>query len=333
MGKLSFLSNLTLLENKPTGSAPKTTGATPLNPEAADLRLFKDGRIYPSSDLVKEFDLEYRPKSTKADQRGFGFDLVDSRKFYNYPKEAPAIMMLAALSKGESKVDLFGTTNYQADKETPNSSVLEQGAATRGKDLIEELVAIYGYESVDALFGEERFVDLKIVRQQPIKTNDDIYHVMKKVVRGPRKGEDEPVRRENLTLFPLIVKGGEYDEEAEGGSEVQETPATPQGNVQPQDSVPGPVDAGNQNNTPVSQPAVYQTPAGTSVNQLLAPQHPVAQVQQVQAPVHPVTQQPQQMQQAPQGWTPPTQEAQAPQQPSPMDPPAKPKNNLANLIS
>lgn len=214
MSNLDFLKNLSLLgETKEMLTrASEARTKVDVTPTDADIRIFKDGRVFPSKELVEEFDLEYRPKNTDPSQRGNGFDIIDSREFHQYPKDNPAIMFITAVPKKEPKVDLFGTSMYD-DEGNPIKSVLTQGASTRGKEIIETLSSLYGLDK-DKMFEETGYIDLIILRDYKLTTPNNIYYIMKKVARGERKGELEPIRREHLTLMPLVVKGSSYDPNA-----------------------------------------------------------------------------------------------------------------------
>jgi hypothetical protein len=225
MSIFNFLSNQSLASNqvKPAAAVTAARGASK-NPTEADIRVFRNGSVYPSLALILADELSYLPKG--SDGLAFGYDVVNSKQFLNTQAWEQAVLFIAKVDKTSPKVDLFGRTTYDADG-TPGD-VAHQGAATYGKDLIETLKAVYGYEIPEG----EAFVDLKIVTDFQFNTPDNIYFIPKPVARGERKGEIELVRRENLTLNVLMPL-----------SMVQaETGAVEAQNVE-DDAIPVPIDA------------------------------------------------------------------------------------------
>lgn len=224
-----FLKNVQLVQNKsavPTKGRAKRTG-TPVTPTGMTIRLFKDGKAYPSQELVDKFALEYTPKS--SEERGNGLDVIRSDKYPNYPKEAPKTIFIAVTPRSEGRVDLFGSCNYVTPKDiekdatlvegNPVSSVTEQGSPTFGRDeLIPMLKDIYGFEFEEG----QRFVDLEIGTDVQLTTEDGIYYFPKMVSRGADKGKSTLVRRENTPLMPLgIVDRGTTQETAETSVETE----------------------------------------------------------------------------------------------------------------
>lgn len=194
---LDFLRNVSLEESPARQTRTSSVDHAPTN--GADLRLFKDGKIYPSAELVEECNLEYVEKD--AEEVGNGFDIVDTKEFPNYPEGQPRLVMIALTPKNNAKVDLFGSVGYEEDG-TPKKSVLEQGSSTTGKWLIELLEDVYG----DELFPEGiKYVDLVINSEFGLTNENNIYHMPKVVTRGEKKGEVKYERRTNTTLWPLTI--------------------------------------------------------------------------------------------------------------------------------
>lgn len=192
MNDLSFLSNFSL----PAGDQKirvehKKQEHIPVN--GADLRVFRDGRVYPSQALVDKYNLEYQPKG--AEVPGFGLDVVDSIQWAMYPKGAPRVVFVAAVSRHLPKVDLFHRTTYNEDG-TPVNTVQTQG--NKNIQLVESLKAV-------GLFANEadRFVDLRVATEYPVTSPDGIYYLPKTVERGSDKGKPTYQKRENITLYPL----------------------------------------------------------------------------------------------------------------------------------
>jgi len=191
---LDFFTDISL-----TASEVKTRGTIDTTPvPGSHLRLFKDGRLFPSEELVKTHNLEY---VDKGEVTGNGFDIIDSKKSPHYPQESPRVVMIALVSKSLPKVDLFGSVGYNKDG-TPKTSVLTQGSSTTGKWLITLLEEVYEEELFS---GENRFVDLVVNEQFGVTTPNNIYQMPKTTSRGTNKGEITYQRRTDTTLWPLTV--------------------------------------------------------------------------------------------------------------------------------
>ncbi len=202
---LDFLNDITLneevVEMKENKGPTKGRVATPRNPtNGADIRLFKDGSIYPSQALKDEFDLEYR---NKDEEGGKAFDCFEAHNWRAYPKTLPNIVLIAAVSKDAPKTDIFGSTKFNEDG-SPTSTVLEQGAATFGKKLIEMVAAVTG-STHEMMFTGKNYIDLMIVRDRAIATESGIYLFPKTVSRGKDVGAMTYERRENAAPMPLMV--------------------------------------------------------------------------------------------------------------------------------
>jgi hypothetical protein len=196
MNMFEFLKDLGNAEVT-SGKEERKSTKQELNPtNGADIRLFKDGRIFPSAELVEEFDLEYTDKDAST---GNGFDVIDTRQWAGWKAEVK-ILLIAAVNKSKAKVDMFSATNYNEDG-TAVSSVLTQGATTFGKKLITMLQEVYTEE----LFGEKNHVDLTIARGYDMSTEDGIYYIPKAMIKGEKKGTAKVVRREYSNLYPLVI--------------------------------------------------------------------------------------------------------------------------------
>lgn len=168
----------------------------------ADLRLFSDGAIYPSATLITLDELEYQPKDSGKPE--YGYDVFLSTEWTQYPQEAPAIVCIAKVSKHYSRVDLFSKAKYNTDGTAKNSVSLQR--QTSGEELIKMLEAAY-CENEETLFqGGKTFVDLKIVKNTPVKAvSNGIYLIPKKFVKGEKAGQTLYERRENITVYALQV--------------------------------------------------------------------------------------------------------------------------------
>lgn len=218
MSIFNFLANQSLAENATAvKQAPSAPRGVAKNPTDADLRVFRNGSVYPSLALIEKDNLAYLAKGVEGDANGY--DVTNSAQFINTQAWAQAVLFISLIDKSAAKVDLFGRTTYAEDG-TP-SDVATQGAATFGKDLLEQLKVVYGYEIPEG----ENFVDLKIVEDFNFATPDGIYYLPKPVARGERKGQIELVRREGIklnVLVPLSVFNAEQGTEIAADS--TETP-------------------------------------------------------------------------------------------------------------
>ncbi len=180
----NFLRNVTLVD---TGRLrqPKEK-----NPTGIAVRVFASGEVYPSQELVDKYNLEYLNKDVEGN---FGIDIVDS---INWTPTAtfPRMIMFGFTPKKEAKVDLFGSCRWNDDG-TPKSTVLTQGAKS---EVLLDLVRQMGY-----LNDEQKYVDLQIVEEFPVKTENGIAYIPKIMERGEKKGEQTYERRENVTFYPV----------------------------------------------------------------------------------------------------------------------------------
>jgi hypothetical protein len=211
MINFDFLKNVQIEEHtrKVSTSTREKKEFNPIN--GADLRVFKDGRIFPSVEFANRHNLEYQNRD--SEDQGNGLDIFRSSKWDQY-KGDTEIMIIAVVPKSEAKVDAFGSTKYNEDG-TPKASVLEQGNATFGKQLVEDLREVYSIN-----FEESDYVDLTIYNHS-FKTSNEIYFFPKTIVRGENKGKDDYIRREKTTPYPLVIFTPELNSSPEA-EEVQE---------------------------------------------------------------------------------------------------------------
>lgn len=198
MKGLEFLRNASLAANEVVKPAvARTTTAKARNPETADIRVYKDGSVYPSAALVTEFDLAYRNKETAGGQ---AFDVFKSTQYLNtqsWPAE-DSVVFIAAVDRKLPKTDLFSGSKFDENGD-PKQDVLTQGANTFGKELLEYVKEVYETEP-----NEDGYIDLVILRDIPFNTPDGIYFIPKTVSRGEKKGETTLERRDLITLYPLV---------------------------------------------------------------------------------------------------------------------------------
>lgn len=201
MKGLDFLKKASLVANEVVKPAvARTTTAKNRNPENADIRVYRDGSVYPSAALVTEFNLAYVGKDVAP--KGQAFDVFESAKYINTQSWEDKVLFIAAVDRSLPKTDLFSGSKYDENGE-PTADVLTQGANTFGKELLTMLKDTYGIEIAED--AEQNYIDLVILRDIPFNTPDNIYYVPKVVSRGNNKGQSDLVRRENITLYPLVT--------------------------------------------------------------------------------------------------------------------------------
>jgi signal recognition particle subunit SEC65 len=175
-------------------SAPKTKGGpAKINriPEGLAIRVYKDGRVYPSDSAVEQFNLEYLNKDSEELQ--LGFDIVNSNNWTQYPSEAPSVLFLSPVAKTAPKVDLFGSVRYNEDG-TPKNTVKEQ--ASKNEDLLNAVQDIFGIVVED-------YVDLQFITDNTLTV--EVAYLPKTVARGPEKGQIKTERRENVVMYPMSL--------------------------------------------------------------------------------------------------------------------------------
>lgn len=207
-----FLKTMEVKEvDKPAASAPVSKIPAP----GSHLRLFPDGSVYPSAELVALHSLEFQPQGSAQPENGYDvFTSSDWEQYGNSSAKAQPFVCLALVSKHHSKVSLFSQTKYNADQ-TPKSSVLTQ-KTNSGEELIQALKAVYLDSPDGDLFEGKAYLDLIIgIGHALPKTATGIYHIPKQFQRGKEKGKPTYVRRENISVFPVII------------AESQDAPAAP----------------------------------------------------------------------------------------------------------
>ena len=207
---------------------PKGRVAVVRNPEGLRLRVFSNGKVFPSAELVEKYKLEYAPKDSTDEV--FGFDVFKSTDWPMFPmnESTPKFVFIAPTQKSSPRVDLFGQVAYNEDG-SPKTSVLEQGGSF-GLTILEMIKDIYGIEVAK---GES--IDLEINEDVVVKSPNGVYYIPKTIARGENKGEQTVVRRELISVMPLVPVVGEVSttaiEEVEVASinteipEIEETPA------------------------------------------------------------------------------------------------------------
>lgn len=196
------------------------------NPTTADIRIWGDGSVYPSQELIEKYSLNFTDRildeatgKWKNEAGGFGFDVFDTK---NYAAIQNArFVAIAVAPRSEGRIDLFGSCSYHSPKDAaegtlpegayvgqPVVSVFDQGSNTFGKGLLVMLNEVYG-----VTLNEDGYIDLKITGvpdqngvEQPFRNpnNSPIYMIPKVVSKGEKAGEPTYVRRENSEIWALL---------------------------------------------------------------------------------------------------------------------------------
>ena len=160
--------------------------------EGTIIRVWANGSIFPSPELVVKLDLEYSKANTNN-----GLDVFAFSKMPNAPKVGQDCIMISAVAKSAPKVDLFSSCKYDENGQ-PKSSVLTQGGGTFGEEFIVMIKEVYGIE-----IPKGTYLDLEVKLDISPKVSPIVY-LPKTVDRGPKKGQLDVARRENITIYPLV---------------------------------------------------------------------------------------------------------------------------------
>lgn len=188
MSKLSFLKNIQIVATEDDKPKRRSTGSKEWNPPTGlAVRVWYDGSVYPSQELVDKFQLEYRNRPeeekkevvTDADGNivetpkllieekakpfmGNGFDVLDSEDYPAFQTGGIRVLVISPAPKDAGKVNLFYTVGYNEDR-TPKISVMDQGLATFGADfLVPKIEEIYGIKFLEPeVIGRDAVEEVK----------------------------------------------------------------------------------------------------------------------------------------------------------------------------
>lgn len=224
-----FLMSATILD---VADSKKTPVSTKKNrtPSGLAIRVFRDGSVWPSLELVSQFQLEYPHAVISKEaiplpegshpaaepeyktvitvaEPGNGFDVfksIDAAQFSAFGK----MLIVSPVSRKAGKVDLFASTTYNKETGEPLSNVIDQGAKTFGADVLLPMIKeMYGLELTKE--DEIDYIDLTFVANpatgQPwgLPAGKTVTTVPKLVSRGADKGLLTMVRRENPSFYVL----------------------------------------------------------------------------------------------------------------------------------
>lgn len=230
--RLAFLKDITIQEVANT--TPRTAKRESNPPSGLTIRVWSDGSVYPSAELVSRFSLEY-PKAkvsvfeaknddgtAKLDDSGapvtkrtievdhsvpsFGFDVFTLNKWTQVANVPEDVIVVGVTPRSESRIDLFDRCKFQ-DNGQPVSSVMDQGANTFGKNfLLPMLLEVYKMSPADHVNG---YIDLEVETSINLadRVPNGIFMLPKVVTKGENKGKADYVRREGISIFPLVPVG------------------------------------------------------------------------------------------------------------------------------
>ena len=218
MKDLSYLKKV-VLEEVPANVPGTRTGTSSIvkQPTDADLRVFKNGRVYPSAAFLEANGFEYKAKietvdpvtgNVKVTVIGNGLDIFSSTNWTMVKGLEEEVIFCAIIPRqGNPKIDLWGSCQYKEG--LPVGTLLDQGASTFGKtSLVDMLASAYGVD-----WSTAKHVDLKVELDIPMVSESGVYHLPKLVARGEKKGKATYVRRELINIFPLTVVATETSED------------------------------------------------------------------------------------------------------------------------
>lgn len=195
MFDFSFLNNVEVVTpEKETRVNVAKTDKYPT--EGTVIRVWANGNVFPSPALVVSLALEYATKGDTTAKEN-GLDVFAFSKMPNAPQIAQDCIMISAVAKTAPKVDLFGSCKYD-EVGQPKSSVLTQGGGTFGEEFVAMIKEVYGIE-----IPKGAFLDLEVKLDISPKVSPIVY-LPKIVDRGPKKGQPDVARRENITIYPLV---------------------------------------------------------------------------------------------------------------------------------
>lgn len=183
------------------------------NPEGMKIRILKDGRVFPSQELVDKLDLEYR--NSEAENLGNALDFFSSIPWSQYTigkegnqvvdpeKQVVFAAVVPRIQNGNraSKVTAFNNVTYGEDN-LPKSSVMDQASRPSGQEILEILSETYGEPEM------EEYVDVELLElPEGFKINSSMIHVPKK--RRRKNGETDVYNgyevRRDVKMYVVIL--------------------------------------------------------------------------------------------------------------------------------
>lgn len=186
-----FFKNVKVVEQEI--ATPKKRGAAKVEaPLGNTLRVYKDGTVIPSLDVVEAMNLEYQ-----AEKEGNGLDVFSSELFTMVDFGDTKVLMMCVTPRVLPKVTLFAGCRYNEDK-TPKTTLMTQGSTVGGKEVAALVESVYGKEIVT-------FVDLAFRDDAFVEAPHGVFMIPTVVKSGAKKGQPDYERRENSKIYPLVL--------------------------------------------------------------------------------------------------------------------------------
>lgn len=243
------------------------------NPEnGMTLRVFANGKVYPSQELVNAVGLAYQPKG--SENPGMGFDIFRSSKWIGFPETPQECLFIAGVSKSLPKVDLFGSCTFNEDG-TPKTDVMTQGGGKFGKELAGMVEGVFGIT-----IPQGGYVDITINTDITIPSTTGFYQLPKTSKKADGSIVDTTVRRENISIFPMSLNMTE---------ELEAQLNAPTESVVEEKSVPEAADAAPNIGTfkEALDTGLAEPKADAAVEQAMKPVAETAPVMEESAPANP----------------------------------------------
>ena len=205
---LSFLSDIKL---EPVSKAKAKVEIVKLPGDDAHIRVFGSGKVFPSKAFALGGALEFVPKAvvlegSKPEVIGNGFDIFSSEEWGMLQGKLPQpVLFCYVIPKSYAKVDLWANTKYAEDG-TPKASVFTQGTSVFSKGQLLKIIS----EAYEIDWNKVDYVDMVILVDQPVVHPLGIYDIPKIVSGGAKKGTITHIRRQNVTVCPLVIKHTEF---------------------------------------------------------------------------------------------------------------------------
>ena len=208
MMNLDFLKNVQLEGISKKTSAPKATIVK--LPEDADIRVFSNGKVYPSKKFADLYSLEFVKKQvvvegSDPEVTGNGVDIFASNRWPMISGSMPegvVVLFGCVVPKTYPKVDMWANTKYDDETGEPKASVFTQGVNNFSKSLLLGMLE----EAHNINWEITEYVDLSFDTTIPMVSPNKMYDIPKVVSGGAKKGQWTTIRRQNIDVYPLVVK-------------------------------------------------------------------------------------------------------------------------------
>lgn len=201
---LNFLKDVKL---EPVKKSVATRASVIKLPEDADIRVFANGKVFPSKAFAELAKLEFVPKAVVIEGSdpeviGNGLDIFSSEQWGMVDLGENKVLFCYLVPKSYAKVDMWANTKYDAATGEPKASVFTQGASTFSKAQLLGMIAdVYGTD-----WENTEYVDMVLVVENIMPSASNMYDIPKIISGGEKKGQWTNVRRQNINVCPIVVK-------------------------------------------------------------------------------------------------------------------------------